>query len=113
MQQIYGVLVDGKPLMRTEQATGFYPVTFSDEPTETPEGYHTVCTWQQNGSGIYQLWDYELDSKPEDATVALSARLDELEAALVEVADTIGGTGNSTDEADTSTADTTTEEAGE
>jgi hypothetical protein len=92
MQQIYGVLVDGKPLMRTEQATGFYPVTFSDEPTETPEGYHTVCTWQQNGSGIYQLWDYELDSKPEDATVALSARLDELEAALVEVADTIGGT---------------------
>jgi hypothetical protein len=100
MQQIYGVLVDGKPLMRTEQATGFYPVTFSDEPTETPEGYHTVCTWQQNGSGIYQLWDYELDSKPEDATVALSARLDELEAALVEVADTIGGT-DTTDTTDT------------
>lgn len=91
MQQIYGVLVDGKPLMRTEQETGFYPVTFSDEPTETPEGYHTVCTWQQNGTGIYQLWDYELDAKPEDATVALSARIDELEAALVEVADTIGG----------------------
>lgn len=104
MQQIYGVLVDGKPLMRTEQATGFYPVTFSDEPTETPEGYHTVCTWQQNGSGIYQLWDYELDSKPEDATVALSARIDELEAALVEVADTIGGTDES---AETESADTT------
>jgi hypothetical protein len=100
MQQIYGVLMDGKPLMRTEQATGFYPVTFSDEPTETPEGYHTVCTWQQNGSGIYQLWDYELDSKPEDATVALSARLDELEAALVEVADTIGGS-DSADTTDT------------
>ena len=109
MQQIYGVLVDGKPLMRTEQATGFYPVTFSDEPTETPEGYHTVCTWQQNGSGIYQLWDYELDSKPEDATVALSARLDELEAALVEVADTIG----STDSADTTDTAESTEGSAE
>ena len=98
MQQIYGVLVDGKPLMRTEQETGFYPVTFSDEPTETPEGYHTVCAWQQNGTGIYQLWDYELDEKPEDATVALSARIDELEAALVEVADTIGGSDESATE---------------
>jgi hypothetical protein len=103
--QLYGNLC-GTVVVLSDTSEGAYPIYLSDEPSPNPVGYHTEYEWQLQGQAIYQVWSFKADETDTSTADAINARIDELEAALVEVADTIGGT-------DGTAAATTTEEAGE
>ena len=36
---------------------GYYPVTYTDMPTDAPEGQHYESSWQQGENEILQVWN--------------------------------------------------------
>lgn len=56
-QQLYGVLAGGS-VMLTDSASGGKPVTLADPP-EAAVGYVARATWQEDASGIRQVWTLE------------------------------------------------------
>lgn len=111
MANLYGTICGDSVLLSPTFAAGTYPVIPSDEPTDVPAGYKAVSTWVLADTNIVQSWSFVEDNTEKGAQAQIQelkdqlaerdSQLDELQAALVELADTIGGsadTAESTDE---------------
>lgn len=69
-QQLYGVLAGGS-VMLTDSASG-KPVTLADPP-EAATGYVARASWQEDASGIRQVWTLEPSAgSAYDATLTLA-----------------------------------------
>ena len=50
---------------------GYLPVTYTDMPTDAPDGQHYESSWSQNDAEIVQVW--ELVDNPAESEPELSA----------------------------------------
>lgn len=61
-------------------ALGYYPVTYTDMPTDAPEGQHYESSWYQGDTEIIQIWT--LADDPEEPEPVQETTLADLEAAV-------------------------------
>lgn len=62
-------------------ALGYYPVVYTDMPTDTPDGQHYESGWYQGETEILQIWTLT-DNPPEPEEPASEITFADLEAAV-------------------------------
>lgn len=85
-----GEAVIYNPTAATLTALGYLPVVETDMPTAEP-GWHYEPGWEQQADSIVQVWTPVEDPEPVPELPTPEERLDDIEAALVELAGLIGG----------------------
>lgn len=79
------VVYDGKTIFNPPEdvltALGYYPVTYTDMPTDAPEGQHYESSWYQGEEGILQTWSL-VDDPEETTDTSTGITLADLEAAV-------------------------------
>ena len=110
MANLYGTICGDSVLLSPTFAAGTYPVIPSDEPTEVPAGYKAVAAWTLADTNIVQSWSFVEDNTEKGAQAQIQelkdqlaerdSQLDELQAALVELADMVGGSDESANTAE-------------
>lgn len=85
-----GEAVIYNPTAATLTALGYLPVVETDMPTAEP-GWHYEGSWEQREDSIVRIWTLAEDPAPMPPEPTPEERLDDLEAALVELAELIGG----------------------
>lgn len=60
---------------------GYYPVTYTDTPTDAPDGQHYESSWYQGETEILQIWTLA-DNPPEPEEPASEITFADLEAAV-------------------------------
>ena len=85
-----GEAVIYNPTAATLTALGYLPVVETDMPAPEP-GYYYAASWEQREDSIVRVWTPEEELPPEPDPETVEERLDDIEAALVELAELIGG----------------------
>lgn len=63
-------------------ALGYYPVTYTDMPTDAPSGQHYASHWDQGESEIVQVWSLEDDLTYTDAEPTMAELVAAIERGL-------------------------------